>query len=184
MIPRVQRERCSFDKTANNNRGTTKGAASLLSLISYILRADSNKTTPHTEDDWRKTAKDFEVYWNYLHCIGACDGKHIMIQNPINSGRTFDTDTRDGNIIPGSWRPVIQSDTGMKDVQGRARRSTLEAKEVKEEFMRTLHQMKDIYHGKIFTDMNGMFVSPLACQYNTTHQVGDKSDMSVPYFKT
>ncbi|KAG8239174.1 hypothetical protein J437_LFUL017993, partial [Ladona fulva] len=39
-----------------------------------------------TEDDWRKTAKDFEVYWNYPHCIGACDGKHIMIQNPKNSG--------------------------------------------------------------------------------------------------
>ncbi|KAG8237539.1 hypothetical protein J437_LFUL017206 [Ladona fulva] len=42
-----------------------------------------------TEDDWRKTAKDFEVYWNYPHCIGACDGKHIMIQNPKNSGSMF-----------------------------------------------------------------------------------------------
>ncbi|XP_024872038.1 uncharacterized protein LOC112454723 isoform X2 [Temnothorax curvispinosus] len=258
---------------------------------------------PCTEDEWRKIAKDFEVSWKYPHCVGACDGKHIVIQNPKNSGSnffnykgtfsivlmaiadanycftyadigcqsrisdggvfrettfykkrsknnlglppheplpgsnklspyvlvaddafplqihimkpfpgyhekgsckrhynyrlsrarrvvenafgllasvfrvfrrpkmlnvenaeiittaciylhnflrksttskalyspqgTFDTDTRDGNIIPGSWRSITQDDIGMKNLKrGRARRSTLEAKEVRDEFMR------------------------------------------------
>lgn len=32
---------------------------------------------------------------------------------------TFDIDSRDGNIIPGSWRSVIQGDTGMEGLQRR-----------------------------------------------------------------
>ncbi|CAH1990031.1 unnamed protein product [Acanthoscelides obtectus] len=44
---------------------------------------------PDTEDGWKKIARDFEVLWNYPHCIGACDGKHIVLQNPKNSGSLF-----------------------------------------------------------------------------------------------
>lgn len=44
---------------------------------------------PCSEDEWRKIARDFEVSWNYPHCIGACDGKHVIIQNPKNSGSMF-----------------------------------------------------------------------------------------------
>ena len=32
---------------------------------------------------------------------------------------TFDIYSRDGNIIPGSWRSVIQGDTGMEGLQRR-----------------------------------------------------------------
>ena len=49
---------------------------------------------------------------------------------------TLDNETRDGNIIPGSWRAVVQGDTGLKDLPHRARKSTFEAKEVRLEFMR------------------------------------------------
>lgn len=49
---------------------------------------------------------------------------------------TFDNETRDGNIMPGSWRAVIQGDIGMLHLQHRPRRSTFEAKEVRNEFMR------------------------------------------------
>ncbi|XP_043258038.1 uncharacterized protein LOC122400582 [Colletes gigas] len=44
---------------------------------------------PCTEDEWRKVAKEFENSWNYPHCIEACDGKHIVIQSPKNSGSMF-----------------------------------------------------------------------------------------------
>lgn len=72
----------------------------------------------------------------------ACIYLHNFLRKSSTSRRlysppgTFDSETRDGNIIPGSWRTVIQGDTGMVDLQNRARRSALEAKEVRDEFMR------------------------------------------------
>ncbi|XP_057180511.1 uncharacterized protein LOC130548231 isoform X2 [Triplophysa rosa] len=36
--------------------------------------------TPDTEDDWRRIAKRFEERWQFPHCVGALDAKHIHIQ--------------------------------------------------------------------------------------------------------
>lgn len=44
---------------------------------------------PCSTDDWRNIARQFEVSWNYPHCVGACDGKHVIIQNPANSGSMY-----------------------------------------------------------------------------------------------
>lgn len=33
-----------------------------------------------TTKDWKAIANDFERKWNFPHCIGAVDGKHIVIQ--------------------------------------------------------------------------------------------------------
>lgn len=49
---------------------------------------------------------------------------------------TFDNETRDGNIIPGSWRAVTAGDNGWEDMRSRPRRSTLNAKDVRDEFMK------------------------------------------------
>ena len=39
--------------------------------------------------EWHSIAEDFYVRWNFPNCIGAIDGKHIMIQCPNNSGSLF-----------------------------------------------------------------------------------------------
>lgn len=35
------------------------------------------------EDNWLSIAKDFEETWNFNHCIGAIDGKHVLLQVQI-----------------------------------------------------------------------------------------------------
>lgn len=45
--------------------------------------------TPKTEEEWRAIAKGFVEKWQFPHCLGALDGKHIYIQPPANSGSTW-----------------------------------------------------------------------------------------------
>lgn len=33
-----------------------------------------------TMEDWKSISQEFETQWNFPHCIGAIDGKHIIIQ--------------------------------------------------------------------------------------------------------
>ncbi|XP_049842931.1 uncharacterized protein LOC126293682 isoform X1 [Schistocerca gregaria] len=42
-----------------------------------------------TEDFWRNVAAGFHDRWNFPHCIGAIDGKHVRIQAPPASGSSF-----------------------------------------------------------------------------------------------
>lgn len=44
---------------------------------------------PSSAEEWKKVAKQFQNIWNFDHCIGSMDGKHITIQAPINSGSEF-----------------------------------------------------------------------------------------------
>lgn len=34
-------------------------------------------------------SKDFQTIWNFPHCLGAIDGKHVVIQSPANSGSEY-----------------------------------------------------------------------------------------------
>ena len=38
---------------------------------------------------WLDIATKFDNKWNFPHCLGAIDGKHIIIQAPPRSGSTF-----------------------------------------------------------------------------------------------
>lgn len=44
---------------------------------------------PQNEHEWLEIAREFEIKWQFPHCLGAIDGKHIKIQSPINSGSEF-----------------------------------------------------------------------------------------------
>jgi len=36
-----------------------------------------------------KIALDFEYLWKFPHCLGAIDGKHVLLQVPANSGSLY-----------------------------------------------------------------------------------------------
>ncbi|XP_043279284.1 protein ANTAGONIST OF LIKE HETEROCHROMATIN PROTEIN 1 [Venturia canescens] len=44
---------------------------------------------PSTADEWKSIADTFDEKWNFPNCMGAVDGKHIILQAPINSASEF-----------------------------------------------------------------------------------------------
>ena len=40
---------------------------------------------PNTEFEWKRIAKEFEMRWNFPNCLGAIDGKYIVMQAPACS---------------------------------------------------------------------------------------------------
>ena len=44
---------------------------------------------PKTDSEWKAIANQFYTKWQFPHCIGALDGKHVIIQPPANSGSYF-----------------------------------------------------------------------------------------------
>lgn len=42
-----------------------------------------------TIEMWMSIASDFELRWHFPHCLGAVDGKHILIKKPNNTGSSY-----------------------------------------------------------------------------------------------
>lgn len=44
---------------------------------------------PATEEEWEGVSNMFEQLWNFPHCLGAIDGKHVEIIKPPRSGSYY-----------------------------------------------------------------------------------------------
>jgi hypothetical protein len=44
---------------------------------------------PQNAADWLAVSDEFWRKWNYPNCIGALDGKHVVIVKPSKSGSIF-----------------------------------------------------------------------------------------------
>lgn len=45
--------------------------------------------SPSNESQWKKISEDHEHLWNFPNCVGAIDGKHIVMQAPDRAGSSF-----------------------------------------------------------------------------------------------
>ena len=59
--------------------------------VAAIIHVYANEVVkmPTTAREWLKIANDFAVRWQFPHCLGAIDGKHIALVKPTHSGTTF-----------------------------------------------------------------------------------------------
>ena len=46
-------------------------------------------TMPSTPEGWKEVAEGFSTRWNFHHCVGALDGKHIAIVKPPKTGSLY-----------------------------------------------------------------------------------------------
>ena len=44
---------------------------------------------PPSQQRWKQIESEFADRWNFPNCLGALDGKHIVITAPYNSGILF-----------------------------------------------------------------------------------------------
>lgn len=44
---------------------------------------------PKTEEEWEAVSRLFNKRWLFPNCIGAVDGKHVVMVAPANVGSVF-----------------------------------------------------------------------------------------------
>lgn len=44
---------------------------------------------PSSEAHWKEKAHEWNELWNFPHCVGAIDGKHVVIEAPSNSNSDY-----------------------------------------------------------------------------------------------
>ncbi|XP_023310997.1 putative nuclease HARBI1 [Anoplophora glabripennis] len=54
---------------------------------------------PNAIEKWQQIVNEFCTKWNFPNCIGAIDGKHIVIKAPQNSGSDYFNYKKDNSII-------------------------------------------------------------------------------------
>jgi hypothetical protein len=52
-----------------------------------------------TTEKWCSIANDFEALWQFPNCLGAIDGKHVVIEKPANSGSLFFNYKKDFSVV-------------------------------------------------------------------------------------
>ena len=54
-----------------------------------VLSENGFIKAPNSKDEWFTIADEFNEKWNFRQCLGAVDGKHVLMQAPARSGSNF-----------------------------------------------------------------------------------------------
>jgi hypothetical protein len=83
------------DSNASLAFGFRVGKTTIVKLVPEVCQAIISEyqeevcRTPRNSDDWRKVADGFSTRWDFQHCLGALDGKHVAIRCPRNGGSLY-----------------------------------------------------------------------------------------------
>ena len=63
----------------------------VLSVCEAVIAHVGNESlkTPSSKEEWALVSQEFEDKWQFPNCLGAIDGKHIVIIPPPNSGSNY-----------------------------------------------------------------------------------------------
>lgn len=57
--------------------------------VLWIHLSPDYLAAPSTSYDWLLVAENFEKKWQFPHCLGSLDGKHVVMKAPGNSGSLY-----------------------------------------------------------------------------------------------
>lgn len=60
-----------------------------LDSCSILIFSKCKLQVPHTEEEWIQISNEFAEKWNFPNCLGAIDGKHVIVKAPANSGSLY-----------------------------------------------------------------------------------------------
>ena len=58
-------------------------------MVCDVLLEKGYLQQPQSSKDWENISRGFEKESNFPHCVGALDGKYVVIQVPAKSGSLF-----------------------------------------------------------------------------------------------
>lgn len=61
---------------------------SVCRAIYQVLKPDYLRL-PSTQTEWQRVAADYYAQWHFPMCIGALDGKRVLISKPPHSGSEY-----------------------------------------------------------------------------------------------
>lgn len=78
----------SFQTIAFSYRLGHSTVQSIVLEVCYaiILKLKEKCLPMPREEDWKTISNEFWEIWNFPYCIGALDGKHVVIETPPSSG--------------------------------------------------------------------------------------------------
>ena len=70
-------------------KATVSKIVSETSLAIYNSLKQLQLKPPSSKEEWFSILPGFEDSWNFLHCLGAIDGKHIRMECPKLTGSYY-----------------------------------------------------------------------------------------------
>jgi len=65
------------------------GDRTVSKIVNEVALAVWDTMPQPTIEMWKSVALAFEQQWQFPHCIGALDGKYVVIKKPPKSGTSF-----------------------------------------------------------------------------------------------
>ena len=92
----------TFSDISYEFRVSERAVSYIIAEVAHAIIKNLGETyvqPPSSEVEWKNVAGEFDGRWNFPHCIGAIDGKHVVIEPPPNTGSEYHNYKKSFSII-------------------------------------------------------------------------------------